>query len=102
LTEEEHREWMAIDEKMADAGIAEETANLLCAVSTLIVERLIEGRFSEADLTAAQEAIDVGDRSADREILKALRQSDAPGAKPLITDVDGLYALLDGLEGKDP
>lgn len=101
LTEEEHREWMAIDEKMAEAGVAEETANLLCAVSTLIVERLIEGRFSEADLIGAQKALDEGDRSADREILKALRQSDAPGAQPLIADVDGLYALLDDLEAQD-
>jgi len=102
LTEEEHREWMAIDEKMVEAGVAEETANLLCAVSTQIVERLIEGRFSEADLIGAQKALDAGDRSADREILKALRQSDAPGAKPLIADVDGLYALLDDSEGQDP
>lgn len=102
LTEEEHREWMAIDEKIAEAGVAEETANLLCAVSTQIVERLIEGRLSEADLTAAQKVLERGDRSVDREILKALLQSDVPGDQPLIADVDGLYALLDDLEGRDP
>jgi type I restriction enzyme S subunit len=67
-----------------------------------LVEHLIEGRITEADLVAAQTALDAGDRSADREILKALRHSDAPGAQPLFADVDGLYALLDDSEGQDP
>ncbi|MBK8588222.1 MAG: restriction endonuclease subunit S, partial [Sandaracinaceae bacterium] len=39
--------------------------------------------------------------SADRAILKGLRQSDALDAKPLIADVDVLYALLDGSEVED-
>jgi hypothetical protein len=39
--------------------------------------------------------------SADREILQGLRQSDAPDARPLIADVDALYALLDGSEADD-
>jgi 3-hydroxyacyl-CoA dehydrogenase len=34
----------------------------------------------------------------DLKILKGLPQSDAPDAKPIIADVDGLYALLDGLD----
>jgi hypothetical protein len=57
--------------------------------------------MAEADLVAAQKALEAGDRNADREILKGLRQSDAPDAKPLIADVDALYALLDGPEGQD-
>ena len=63
---------------------------------------MIDGRITEAKLVAAQKALEAGDRSADREILKSLRQSDAPDAKPLIADVDALYSLLDGLEGQDP
>jgi type I restriction enzyme S subunit len=74
----------------------------MVVLAKFLVEHLIEGSISEADLVTAQTSLDAGDRNADREILKSLRQSDAPGAKPLITDVDGLYALLDDSEGLDP
>lgn len=70
-------------------------AEWLVDVAKLLVEHLINGRINEADLVAAQKALEAGDRSADCEILKDLRQSDAPDAKPLIADVDALYALLD-------
>ena len=73
----------------------------LTTIATTLVEHLIDGHVAEADLVAAQRALDGGDRSADRELMKALRQGDAPDAKPLIADVDALYALLDGLEGED-
>ena len=53
---------------------------------------------TEAELVATQRALEAGDRSADREILKRLRQSDAPDAKALIADVEALYALLDDSE----
>ena len=74
----------------------------LTVVATTLVENLIDGRLAEADLVTAQKALEAGDRSADREILKSLRQSEAPDAKPLIPDVDALYSLLDGSEGQDP
>lgn len=74
----------------------------LTVAATTLVERLIDGRLTEFDLVSAQKALEAGDRSADREILKSVRESDAPDAKPLIADVDALYALLDGLEGQDP
>jgi type I restriction enzyme S subunit len=76
-------------------------AQRLTLTATTLVEHLIDGRLNEADLVAAQKALEAGDRSADREILKALRQSDAPDAKPLIADIDALYALLDASEGQD-
>jgi type I restriction enzyme S subunit len=91
---------IARSEELADQSLL--LAKMLTRAVKVLVENLIEGRISEADLIAAQKALDAGDRSADRKILKALRQSDAPGAKPLITDVDGLYALLDDSEGLDP
>jgi hypothetical protein len=75
-------------------------AALVCGAKR-IVEHLIDGVLTEADLVAAQKALEAGDRSADREILKSLRQSDASDAKPLIADVDALYSLLDGSEGQD-
>ena len=101
LTEQERVTWVAMDSQMAEADAAEESAGPLCAAASQLVEQLIGGRLTEADLVAAQKALEAGGRSADREILKALRQSDAPDAKPLIADVDALYALLDGSEGQD-
>lgn len=98
--------WFATDDHMLAAGRCCDVAKALTTAATMLVERLIDGRITEADLIAAQKALDAGDRNADREILKALRQSDAPGAQLLIADVDvdvdGLYALLDDSEGLDP
>jgi len=74
---------------------------MLTLTATTLVEHLIDGRLNEANLVAAQKALEAGDRSADREILQALRQTDAPDAKPLIADVDALYALIDEPEGQD-
>ena len=92
----------------SDAGAKFRSANSLGSAAEelvdaakLLVEHLIEGRLNEADLVAAQKALEAGDRSADREILQALRQTDAGDAKPLIADVDALYALLDGSERQD-
>lgn len=83
------------------SGRASECSKALLAAATSLVEQLIEGKVSEGDLVAAQKALEAGDRSADAEILKALRQSDAQDATPLIADLDGLYALLDDLESRD-
>jgi type I restriction enzyme S subunit len=87
--------WMATRQHCAAASYA------LTVVARLLVEGLIDRHISEADLIAAQKALEAGDRSADRDILSALRQSDAPHAKPLIPDVDGLYALLDEPQEND-
>jgi type I restriction enzyme S subunit len=92
----------AINEQVRTASCCVRAAQYMVVLAKFLVEHLIEGSISEADLVTAQTSLDAGDRNADREILKSLRQSDAPGAKPLITDVDGLYALLDDSEGLDP
>ena len=76
-----------------DAAIR--TASRLTTAATQLVEHLIEGKLSEADLIAAQKALDAGDRSGDRAILASLRASSAADAAPLIPDLDALYALLD-------
>jgi type I restriction enzyme S subunit len=93
--------WFATDEQMLAAGRCFDSARVLTSAATTLVEQLIDGRITEADLTAAQKGLDGGDRSADREILKALRENDALDAKPLIPDVDALYALLDEPERQD-
>lgn len=84
-----------------EAVDARSATTTLTSAATTLVEHLIDGRLTEADLVAAQKALEAGDCSADREILKGLRQSDTPDAKPLIADVDALYALLDESEGQD-
>ncbi len=68
----------------------------MLAAATRLVEDLIEGRISESDIVTAQKALEAGDRGADRAILKSLRQSDAPDAKPLIPDLDALLDEPDG------
>ena len=83
---------------MAEAGAAEETASLLCTAAVLLVERLIDGRIQEADLVAAQRALEVGDRGLDRVVLKSLHQSGGTGDQPLFVDVDALFALLNSVE----
>ncbi|WP_137179174.1 hypothetical protein [Roseomonas sp. AR75] len=93
--------WFATDDQMLAAGRCFDAARVLASVATTLVEHLIDGRINEADLVAAQKALEAGDRSPDREILKAIQQSDAPDAKPLIADVDALYALLDEPDGQD-
>lgn len=98
VPEQERAAWFATDVQMADAGAAEEMASLLCTAATLLVERLIDGRIQEADLVAAQQALEAGDRGLDRELLKALRQSGSAGDQPLFVEVDALFALLDSLE----
>jgi type I restriction enzyme S subunit len=91
----------ALGAKLRDAQACYFSCAALIATATTLVEHLIDGRVTEVDLVAAQRALDGGDRSADRELMKAFRQGDAPDAKPLIADVDALYALLDGTEGQD-
>jgi len=90
--------WFATDDQMLAAGRCFDAARVLTKVATKMVEHLIDGRLAEADFVAAQKSLDAGDRNADSGILKALRQSDAPGSKPLVADVDALYALLDSSE----
>lgn len=83
------------------ASESRSNAASLAEAAKALVEYLIDGRLNEGDLVAAQKALEAGDRGADREILKAIRQGGAPDATPLIDDVDALYARLDGSEGHD-
>lgn len=70
-------------------------SGLLVAAAKRLVEQLIKGTISENDLVAAQQALESGNRAADRTILQKLRQSDEENAAPLFADLDGLFDLLD-------
>lgn len=74
-------------------------SGVLTSAATTLVEHLIEGKLTEADLSAAQRVLESGNRGLDRAILQALRQNGNP-AQPLIANLDGLYALLDDLDAE--
>jgi type I restriction enzyme S subunit len=73
-----------------------EQAQRLTAAAKLLVEALIEGKISEADLKAAREALQRGEQVPDRAILSRLTRKgiDCPNEPPLFPDLDGLYATL--------
>jgi len=75
-------------------------ANALTHSSKFLVEALIEGNMSEIKIIKAQQAVEDGDNSQDRTILSNLVDNDylADDGKPLFTDVDRLYELIDEAE----
>jgi type I restriction enzyme, S subunit len=77
--------------------------HLLTTAAKLLVEALIEGKLSETDLKAAQEGLEKGDTTLDREILDRLTRKgiDFPNEPPLFPDLDALYAALASLEATE-
>jgi type I restriction enzyme, S subunit len=81
------------------------TSENLTVAAKLLVEALIEGKISEADLKAAQEGLEKSDITLDREILARLTRKgiDCPNEPPLFPDLDALYATIASLdETKQP
>jgi type I restriction enzyme S subunit len=61
-----------------------------------LVENLIEGIVSEAELVSAQQALDAGDESLDRALLERMTAEGIDGeGSPLFDDIDQLYELLE-------
>ena len=71
-------------------------ATRLTTTANFLVEALIEGKVTEAELVNAQEALERGDNSADRALLSRLTRKgiDVAGEPALFPDLDALYALL--------
>jgi len=71
-------------------------ANRLSLAAKLLIEALIDGKISEAELVATQEALERGDHSADRALLSRLSRKglDVSSEPPLFPDLDALYSLL--------
>jgi type I restriction enzyme S subunit len=63
----------------------------------LIIEALIEDKITESQIIDAQQALEEGDNSKDKAILKKLTDKGylVEGGKPLFNDLDKLYELLD-------
>jgi len=97
------RIWKASDEvqdsiaaRVNSFNLALDSAHNLTTAAKLLVEALIEGKVSEAELIAAQEALEKGDDTADRALLRRLTRHglDVPGQPPLFPDLGVLYALI--------
>ncbi|MCY9815583.1 hypothetical protein, partial [Aeromonas caviae] len=67
----------------------------LTVTAKLLVEDLIEGQITEAQLIAAEQALQAGNDTLDRKILSRLKTDgiDGEGAA-LFSDLDELYRLL--------
>jgi type I restriction enzyme S subunit len=71
------------------------SAKRCTTASKLLVEALIEGQLTEQQLIFAQQALDTGDTSPDRDILSRLTNKGLDGdGEPLFPDLDQLYELL--------
>ena len=96
VLEAERPAWFATDDMMLQAGRCFDLANVLTSAAKALVEGLIERKVTEAELVTAQEALESGDDTVDRALLRRLtrRGFDLPGQPPLFPDLDALYALL--------
>ena len=80
---------------------AKNLSQKLTTTAKLLVEALIEGQISEADLIAAQQQLEAGDTSLDRAILSRLKTDGINGtSQPMFADLDELYRLLTQAAGE--
>lgn len=100
------QKWLACDEQMIKAGIANELATQLIKTAKLLVEGLIEGQLTEQQLIEAQTALEAGDDSLDKRILSSISDKGINvERKPLFDNIDKLYELIqeshESIEQKD-
>jgi type I restriction enzyme S subunit len=87
--------WFAMDEDVYRAGFALEVASCLTSSARFLVEALIEGKVSEAELIAAGK-----DPDADRALLVRLRDDGLDGVGTrLFPDIDALFDLIAQVQG---
>ncbi len=91
------------DQAYIQAGLAQEVSRLLTIAAKNLVEALIEGLLTEDQLLQAQQALDDGDTSFDQAILSKLSLDGyaVEGAKPLFSDLDELYRLLESVQAAE-
>lgn len=74
---------------------AKKNSELLTETAKHLVEALIEGQLTEAELIAAEQAQQAGNDQLDRRILNRLKTDGINGQGPaLFSDLDELYRLL--------
>ncbi|NLX97797.1 MAG: hypothetical protein GXY83_16660 [Rhodopirellula sp.] len=86
-----------IDNLVEVSNRALRCAGRLTMAAKMLVEALIEGRISEAELISAQQSLERGDEECDRAVLSRLTQAGADVAdKPgLFPDLDALYEAIE-------
>lgn len=95
VPDKDKEEWFACDEKLKLAGKACEVATQLTNAAKFLVEALIEGQLTEAELITAEKALQAGTDRLDRYILSRLNTDGIDGQGPaLFSDLDELYRLL--------
>jgi type I restriction enzyme, S subunit len=71
-------------------------SNKLCDSSKKLIESLIEGKISEAELIQTQQTLEKGDNTLDRQILGRLKSDGIDGGgDPLFNDLDQLYEAIE-------
>ena len=82
-------------EKLLDSHYGLVCSKQLTTAAKLLVEGLIEGLVTEAELIAAQQGLEAGDTEADAAILRRLKTDGLDGkGQPLFGDVERVYELL--------
>jgi type I restriction enzyme S subunit len=95
-TKEWHENFLTADDNIVLAGKAIDVAFQLTNAAKSLVEALIEGQLTEADLIAAEQALQAGNDQLDRRILNRLKTDGIDGqGQPLLSDLDQLYSLLE-------
>lgn len=89
------QEDIAATERIADEML--KISNKLICLSAYLVEALIDGVIIEDQLVQAQNTLEQGDTSLDRAILSQMTEDGytVPGSKPLFSDLDEFYDLLE-------
>lgn len=89
-----------IGEQARYVNAAIKLSQRLTNAAKLLVEALIEGQLTEAELIAAEQALQAGNDQFDRRILNRLKNDGVDGQGPaLFGDLDELYHLLKQAEG---
>lgn len=90
----------ALADKLLSARRAYRYSRFLVTSAKLLVEALLEGRLTEADLIATEQALQAGSDHLDRLVLSRLRADGVDGEGPtLFGDLDELYHLLTQAKG---
>lgn len=87
----------SIGESLKLHHLANNHSKKLIQAAKTLVEALIEGQLTEQQLIQAHQALGDGDNSLDQAILSKLSDEGyaVEGAKPLFSDIDELYRLLE-------
>lgn len=95
MSDELKQSWFETDDLLVQAGVACSFSMQLTAAAKFLVEELIEGQISEAELVTVQQALEAGDDSLDRALLERITADGIDGdSLPLFDDIDQLYYLL--------